>query len=398
MNKGRTSKNEDGTMYYDKGAKIWRCWFYILNPTTLKKERKSKSFKLEQDAKDFLSTLKYQKESILYGENNGIPLNLLIQSNIEKKYDLGLIGGNQYNRLKTTLATIQKWDLATKNIDELTSDEIQAYMNSLRHYSNSFIIKIHQLIYNAYSTAQKKGYIVRNPMIDVIRPKSNKENKEVRAMTIEEQQVFTNYLMSMPISLEPYKNVFLLQMFLGLRIGEALALKKTDINLQKNIVSVRRTLTVDKDKNLIVGNKTKTYFGKRDIPIPEFIRNSVIEQMKQADNNKDNLLFTSKNNTLVFTNNVNYRLKRILKAMGIEGISSHSLRHTFGTRCIEAGMRAVAVQRLLGHKDVAVTLNTYTTIFDRYKEQEIEKLNDYYINNEIVSNGLLEENNNFERE
>ena len=336
MNKGGTSKNEDGTMYYDKGAKIWRCWFYILNPTTLKKERKSKSFKLEQDAKDFLSTLKYQKESILYGENNGIPLNLLIESNIEKKYDLGLIGGNQYNRLKTTLATIQKWDLATKNIDELTSDEIQAYMNSLRHYSNSFIIKIHQLIYNAYSVAQKKGYIVRNPMIDVIRPKSNKENKEVRAMTIEEQQVFTNYLMSMPISLEPYKNVFLLQMFLGLRIGEALALKKTDINLQKNIVSVRRTLTVDKDKNLIVGNKTKTYFGKRDIPIPEFIRNSVIEQMKQADNNKDNLLFTSKNNTLVFTNNVNYRLKRILKAMGIEGISSHSLRHTFGTRCIEA--------------------------------------------------------------
>ena len=398
MNKGRTSKNEDGTMYYDKGAKIWRCWFYILNPTTLKKERKSKSFKLEQDAKDFLSTLKYQKESILYGENNGIPLNLLIQSNIEKKYDLGLIGGNQYNRLKTTLATIQKWDLATKNIDELTSDEIQDYMNSLRHYSNSFIIKIHQLIYNAYSTAQKKGYIVRNPMIDVIRPKSNKENKEVRAMTIEEQQVFTNYLMSMPISLEPYKNVFLFQMFLGLRIGEALALKKTDINLQKNIVSVRRTLTEDKDENLIIGNKTKTYYGKRDIPIPEFIRKSVIEQMKQADNNKDNLLFTSKNNTLVFTNNVNYRLKRILKAMGIEGISSHSLRHTFGTRCIEAGMRAVAVQRLLGHKDVAVTLNTYTTIFDRYKEQEIEKLNDYYINNEIVSNGLLEENNNFERE
>lgn len=61
-------------------------------------------------------------------------------------------------------------------------------------------------------------------------------------------------------------------------------------------------------------------------------------------------------------------------------------------------MRAVAVQRLLGHKDVAVTLNTYTTIFDRYKEHEIEKLNDYYMNNEIVSNGLLEENNNFERE
>lgn len=62
------------------------------------------------------------------------------------------------------------------------------------------------------------------------------------------------------------------------------------------------------------------------------------------------------------------------------------------------GMRAVAVQRLLGHKDVSVTLNTYTTIFDKYKEQEIEKLNDYYMNNEIVTDErLLGENDDFER-
>lgn len=61
-------------------------------------------------------------------------------------------------------------------------------------------------------------------------------------------------------------------------------------------------------------------------------------------------------------------------------------------------MRAVAVQRLLGHKDVSVTLNTYTTIFDKYKEQEIEKLNDYYMNNEIVTDEkLLGESDDFER-
>ena len=79
--------------------------------------------------------------------------------------------------------------------------------------------------------------------------------------------------------------------------------------------------------------------------------------------------------------------------MGITGISSHSLRHTYGTRCIEVGMRAVALQRLMGHTDVSITLNTYTSVFNKYKESELEKVNNYYINNDIVNaENLLNEN------
>ena len=48
-------------------------------------------------------------------------------------------------------------------------------------------------------------------------------------------------------------------------------------------------------------------------------------------------------------------------------------------------MRAVALQRLMGHKDVSVTLNTYTSVFNKYKESELEKVNDYYMNNDIVN-------------
>ena len=67
--------------------------------------------------------------------------------------------------------------------------------------------------------------------------------------------------------------------------------------------------------------------------------------------------------------------------------------HTYGTRCVEAGMRAVALQRLMGHQDIAVTLNTYTSVFNKYKESELEKVNEYYINNAFFeANKLLEEN------
>lgn len=53
-------------------------------------------------------------------------------------------------------------------------------------------------------------------------------------------------------------------------------------------------------------------------------------------------------------------------------------------------MRAIALQRLMGHQDVSVTLNTYTSIFNKYKESEISKVNDYYLENEILPNNNIE--------
>ena len=49
-------------------------------------------------------------------------------------------------------------------------------------------------------------------------------------------------------------------------------------------------------------------------------------------------------------------------------------------------MRAVALQRLMRHTDISITLNTYTSIFNKYKLEEIEKVNDYFINNNILNN------------
>ena len=131
------------------------------------------------------------------------------------------------------------------------------------------------------------------------------------------------------------------------------------------------------------------------MPIPVFIRNEIINQMRIAENNKDKQLFLDKNENYVRPENANRRLRELMEKMNISSISSHSLRHTYGTRCVEAGMRAVALQRLMGHSDVAITLNTYTSVFNKYKEAELEKVNNYYMNNEIVSaDNLLAENNN----
>ena len=389
----KSKKEKIGSVYYDKRDKKWKVVYYIIDNETKQEKRKYKSFQTEKEARDCLTSIQCQKGNSLFIKNNGIPLNMLMKQIAEKKLDLNLVGERTYARIIETIKTIEKTELSKQNINEITSNEIQEYMNTLKDYSNSTIKKIREQFSQAFKEGINKGYIIRNPMNDVISPKSNKKNKIVRALEIEEQQQLTNYLRSVSITNEPYKVAYLIEMYLGLRVGEALALRSTDINLHKNLISVTKTLSTDKEHKIIMKYLPKTFGGIREVPIPGFIRDEIIRQMQIAEENRDKQLFLNKDNNYVRPENTNRRLKEILRAIGVTGISSHSLRHTYGTRCIEAGMRAVALQRLMGHTDVAITLNTYTSVFNKYKEAELEKVNNYYMNIEIVNTDyLLEEN------
>ena len=53
------------------------------------------------------------------------------------------------------------------------------------------------------------------------------------------------------------------------------------------------------------------------------------------------------------------------------------LRHTYATRCIESGVPAEVLQRLLGHKNISATINTYTTIFEKFKKEQLNNYIDY---------------------
>lgn len=385
---GRPKGSKTGSVFFNKSKGKWFCEYYVIDKDTHKEVVKQKTVSSEEEGKQFLSSLQYQKGNEIFIKNNGIPLGKLMRSNVQRKLDMNLISENQYARVLKTIQIIEKNDIANKKIEDITSNDIQTYINSLKDYSNSYIKKLMEQFTQSYTLAMNKGYITKNPMLDVVKPKSTKADKEVRAMTIEEQKAFTDYLLDRQIEEEPYKNVYLIQMYTGLRVGEALALKSSDIDLRKNLIRVNKTLTVDKDGKVIMGNTTKTYSGVREVPIPEFIRDSIIEQMEISKNQKDHQLFISPNGSYVDNRNVNRILKKRLLELDITGISTHSLRHTYGTRCVEAGMRAVAIQRLMGHKDVSVTLNIYTSVFNKYKEDELEKVNNYYKDNEIIRKNI----------
>lgn len=379
------SKKTSG-IYYDTNKNRYVVSYYLTDNKIGKKKRVRKSFITKQDAEDFHKELQYRKGNSIFIKNNGIPLSELMKFLIERKLQTNLVAEQQYGKVMKIISKIEKEEIGKKDISEITSEELQNFFNSLTHYSNGYMQKFIIQFSQAFKYAQNKGYIRLNPMTDTYTPKSIKSDKIVRAMEIEEQQILTTYLKSKTLDEEPYKNVYLIQLYAGLRVGEALALRNSDIDLKNKIIHINKTLTRDADEKVIMGNSTKTFSGKRDVPIQDIIFNEIKEQMEVSKNNFDGQLFLSSNGNYANPRNVNTSLKRILiQTCGITDITTHSLRHTYGTRCIESGMPPVVVQRLMGHKDIGVTLNTYTSVLNKFKEEELKKLNSYYQDNHLYN-------------
>ena len=376
------NRNQGASLFYRKDRNTWIVQYYIKDINNKKKSRK-KSFKEKAEAESFLEEFMYKKDNKKFIKNNGITLKTIIVSNTKKKMESDIISEGQFMRINKTLKQMPE-DLLNTNIEEISEEDLQNYLNTLKNYSNSSIKKFYELLSQAFRSAFERDYIMLNPMKNVIRPKSNKRDKKVRALTIEEQEIFTDFLIKQDIKNTPYKNVFLIQMFTGMRIGEVLALKVTDIDLAHNIINVEHTISVDAEEKTIMKDIPKSFNGMREIPLTIYLKPYIIEQMNIAkiNNHKENLLFVNRNGGYVDHRIANRILKKILiNEFNIKDISTHSLRHTFGTRCAECDIKEVAIQRIMGHSSINATLDNYVDVSEKLKESELEKVYSYFKEN-----------------
>ena len=343
-------------------------------------ERKRKSFSAVTKeeclvkAEDFFE--KMEKK------NAGIDIDATIPDILRRKYEddyaMNYIGEQGYARNLDNLMVIEKSGLGKLPIVDITELQMNLFLRSLTRYSESVIKKIYQQVKAAYRIAEDKNIVENNLMesTTIRRPRSSKKEKVVKGFTQEEQTRFLDVLndFKVPRNRNDYKLQLLIELYSGMRMGEINALRTEDIDLENGLVHVRATISRGLEYRNFIKDGAKTDAGVRDIPVNKALESVLKEALKRVQKNPFDLIFYDYlKKDLITTSQVNCFFHRICKKAGISKRGQHALRHTFATRCIEAGVPAVVLKNWLGHRDIHMTLDIYADVFDSMHNSAMEK-------------------------
>ena len=332
-------------------------------------------------AEDFFIELERQK----LGTDKCNTISAILRTKYQADFEMNFIAEQGYNRNLEFLRILEDSPVSQIPIYDVTVDDLERYMKSIINYSNSVIEKLHLQIKQAFKEGVRRGFITDNIMEihEIRRPKSNKPTKKVRGLTEEEQKLFTEALENYPIPKhgQHYKRQLLIELYTGMRMGEINALAPEDIDFNRSLIHVHKTVSTGLNNRSFISDTTKTDAGNRYVPINNLVKSILEESVGDMKSNPEGLIFYNhRRGSIINTSQVNSYFNRVAEKAGIDITGQHSLRHTFATRCIEAGITPVVLKTWLGHTDIHVTLDTYSDVFDRLNHKSISQFEGYMTN------------------
>lgn len=359
-----------------------------IDPLTGKERRTTRrSFKTIKEAKQA------ERNLLLDVEENGLPSN---QSDGFQDPTFEELASLWLENYKTTVKPS-----TFENIKSKVEKMIEEHFEGMKlkkitvAYCQKVVIKLSEsyVLYNHYLSVINRIFkyavlmdiLNSNPFDKVIKPKSRQTQRKGNFLTKEELKEFLKIAQTATLSY--FFPLVHLMAYTGLRQGEALALKWSDVDFENKKITVNKTAVWIKGKQTLQTPKTKN--SKRVISIDpttlSILKSWKKDQIKIYFKNgkhfegDENFIFTNQQGDWVQTHNFIPYFKRFVTSHALKPITPHGLRHTHASLLFSAGVEPKNISDRLGHSTVQITLDLYTHLTEDQRTDTVQKLIDYMV-------------------
>jgi integrase len=272
-------------------------------------------------------------------------------------------------------------ELGHIQLQKLTSEHIDVFYAKLLNKGKSpkSIKDIHGILHVALKYAVKKKRLARNVADDIDLPRIER----YRSQVLDKAQA--RRLLKV-VKENRYETLLTVALATGMRRGELLALRWSDIQFDTKSLHIQRTVYRVKGVGY-VESEPKTNKGRRTIMLPQFViavlkqhRAQQLESRLQAGPLwiDQDLVFCNMTGNFLYPDNVSADFKRLVEKAGLPLMRFHDLRHSAATLLLAMGVHPKVVQELLGHTQISMTMDIYSHMLPSMQREAVEGLDNLF--------------------
>lgn len=246
-------------------------------------------------------------------------------------------------------------------IADIALPDVESWISKLRKdgHSTTTVVRVHSVLAGILDSAVKANRLRANPARGVDNLPSKTRKRHVY-LTAEDVTALAN-------ESGQHRALVITLAYTGLRWGEAIALRVRDVDFARRRLNVHANavqMGVEHEEGLTKSRKA------RSVPVAQFVLDELVEQCRNR--RRDDLVFGTGTAYLPRPKSTDGWFAYAVRRSGVQRVTPHDLRHTTASLAVSAGANVLALARMLGHSNPAITLKVYADLFDT----DLDKLAD----------------------